>query len=45
MDFIERLFGFSPDGGDGSTELVYMFAAGVVIILIFAFRQFKHRQR
>ena len=22
MDFIERLFGFSPDGGDGSFELL-----------------------
>jgi hypothetical protein len=22
MDFIERLFGVSPDGGDGSTELI-----------------------
>ncbi|MGN6731157.1 MAG: hypothetical protein ACTHMB_04195 [Candidatus Binatia bacterium] len=22
MDFIERIFGISPDGGDGSTELM-----------------------
>jgi hypothetical protein len=22
MDFIERIFGISPDGGDGSTELI-----------------------
>jgi hypothetical protein len=22
MDFIERIFGVSPDGGDGSTELM-----------------------
>jgi len=22
MDFIERMFGISPDGGDGSTELI-----------------------
>jgi len=26
MDFIERWFGISPDGGDGSTELLYIIA-------------------
>ena len=30
MDFIERLFGISPDGGDGSTELIYF---GVLIAI------------
>jgi hypothetical protein len=30
MDFIERLFGISPDGGDGSTELMI---TGVVVLL------------
>jgi hypothetical protein len=30
MDFIERLFGISPDGGDGSTELLYF---GVLIAI------------
>jgi hypothetical protein len=45
MDFIERWFGFSPDGGNGSTELIYIFAAGAAIILIFAFMQLKRRQR
>jgi hypothetical protein len=30
MDFIERFFGVSPDGGDGSTEFIY-FAVSVVI--------------
>jgi hypothetical protein len=34
MDFIERWFGFSPDGGDGSTELLYIVAAIVVLALI-----------
>lgn len=24
MDWIERLFGVSPDGGDGSTELLFV---------------------
>jgi MYXO-CTERM domain-containing protein len=30
MDFIERLFGLSPDGGDGSTEVMIL---GVVVLL------------
>jgi hypothetical protein len=37
MDWIEQLFGFSPDGGDGTTEVVIDFAACVVIgIVIYA---------
>jgi hypothetical protein len=31
MDFIERFFGVSPDGGDGSAELMIM--AAIVIVL------------
>jgi hypothetical protein len=31
MDFIERLFGVSPDGGDGSTELIYLTAIAIVV--------------
>lgn len=29
MDFIERLFGLSPDGGTGSLELLVMLVAGL----------------
>jgi hypothetical protein len=36
MDFIERLFGISPDGGDGSTEL--MFFAVFIIVALLAWR-------
>lgn len=37
MDWIERLLGFSPDGGDGTTEVIIVFAACVVVaIIIFA---------
>jgi len=32
MDFIERMFGISPDGGDGSTELILL----TVLVLIAA---------
>jgi len=37
MDFIERLFGIAPDGGDGSTELMF-FAAFVIIIALVSWR-------
>lgn len=33
MDFIERLFGVSPDGGDGSIEVMII---GVVVLLAVA---------
>jgi hypothetical protein len=33
MDFIERLFGVSPDGGDGSTELMYITALLFIVVL------------
>ena len=35
MDFIERLFGMSPDGGSGLTEASYVFLAALVILLLF----------
>ena len=38
MDFIERFFGISPDGGDGSTELM-IFVAVVVVIAAIAWRR------
>ena len=37
MDFIEQWLGVSPDGGDGSLELLYI-AAIIVIALAVAFR-------
>ncbi|WP_164940737.1 hypothetical protein [Bradyrhizobium zhanjiangense] len=37
MDWIEQLLGFSPDGGDGTTEMMIVFAVCVVVaILAFA---------
>ncbi len=39
MDFIERLFGISPDGGDGSTELMYL-SIVVIIVGLILFRRF-----
>lgn len=34
MDWIEQLFGFSPDGGDGTAEAMIVFAACVVVSII-----------
>ena len=42
MDFIERLFGISPDGGDGSTELLY-FVVFVVIVAAISWRPIYRR--
>ncbi|QKD16072.1 hypothetical protein [Mesorhizobium sp. NZP2077] len=35
MDFIEQWFGISPDGGDGSTEALYILAVVAVLALVF----------
>ena len=40
MDFIERLFGFAPDGGNGMFELL-LFAIPIAGILILAARRRK----
>ena len=39
MDFIERLFGLSPDNGDGSTEILWLVALAVVVVFIYARRR------
>jgi hypothetical protein len=38
MDFIERWFGVSPDGGDGSLELLWIIGV-VVVIAALIFRR------
>ena len=38
MDFIERWFGVSPDGGDGSLEVLYIVTI-VVVAVMFVFRK------
>ena len=42
MDFIERLFGFSPDGGSGAFELLLFL---IPIIGIVAIREWRRRNR
>lgn len=41
MDFIERIFGFSPDGGSGLFELVLFLIplAGIAAVYLFRRRQ------
>jgi hypothetical protein len=34
MDFIERFFGLSPDGGDGSTEMMYFLAFATIAVVL-----------
>jgi hypothetical protein len=34
MDFIERMFGISPDGGDGSTELMILAVLVLIAVLV-----------
>ena len=42
MDFIERWFGVSPDGGDGTLELLYIVGALIEFALL---RWIVHRVR
>jgi hypothetical protein len=36
MDFIERIFGVSPDGGNGSTEFTYVAALFIAVAIVIA---------
>jgi hypothetical protein len=38
LDFIERWFGLSPDGGDGSTEAIYLIAIFIVLAAVVGWR-------
>jgi hypothetical protein len=38
MDFFEKWFGVSPDGGDGSLEVLWIVVI-VVAVVAFAFRR------
>jgi hypothetical protein len=43
MDFIERLFGLSPDNGDGSTEILWLVVLALATGTYVYFR-FKRRK-
>ena len=38
MDWIEQLLGFSPDGGDGSTEAIIVAACCTIVLMLIVFR-------
>jgi hypothetical protein len=38
MDWIERLFGISPDGGNGSTEALFLIATAAIAVLVITYR-------
>jgi hypothetical protein len=44
MDFIERLFGMSPDGGNGTYELL-LFAVVMLLVAYVARRRRQATQR
>ncbi|WP_352570683.1 hypothetical protein [Mesorhizobium opportunistum] len=43
MDFIERIFGVAPDGGDGRTEMLYIAVALAVAAMVVAHRWLRRR--
>ena len=45
MDLIERLFGLSPDNGDGSTEILWLVVLALAIGTFIYFRVQKRRAR
>jgi hypothetical protein len=44
MDFIEKIFGFSPDGGDGSFELL-LFTIPVAGLIYLAYRRHQKKAK
>ncbi len=45
MDFIERLFHISPDGGNGVTELAYVLVPLIAALVLYVARQHHLRSR
>jgi hypothetical protein len=41
MDFFERVFGISPDGGNGSLEMIYLLIASLILFAVG--RWYAHR--
>ena len=41
MDFIERLTGLSPDGGDGSTEMLFFIAIVVFALILLLYSRLR----
>ncbi|MBB5471117.1 LPXTG-motif cell wall-anchored protein [Paraburkholderia sp. CI2] len=44
MNFIERWFGVSPDGGDGTLELIYLILGVLLLAVLFSYIAFRRRK-
>jgi ABC-type sugar transport system permease subunit len=45
VDWIEKLFGFSPDGGDGSAEAAIVFVCVILLAAVIVWRMPSLRER
>ena len=45
MDFIERWFGVSPDGGDGTLELLYIGVGALIALVLLRWIVYRVRYR
>ena len=45
MDFIESLFGLSPDNGDGSTEMLWLAVLAIAVTVFVYVRLARKRAR
>ena len=45
VDFIERLFGFAPDNGDGSIEILWLVVLALLIATVVYFRVQKRKRQ
>lgn len=45
MDFIERWFGVSPDGGDGTLELLYIGVGALIALALLRWIVYRVRYR
>jgi hypothetical protein len=44
MDFFERWFGWSPDGGDGTTEMFYIGIVAALVVTLTTRAYYKRKR-
>ena len=44
MDFIERWFGISPDGGTGTSEVIYVLCV-ITVVVALVLRKYRTNSR
>jgi hypothetical protein len=45
MDWIEKIFGFSPDGGSGATEFLFLLVPILVIAAVIVAIRLHHQSK